>query len=186
VDAAEPMRATKRQRGSGQRVRRQYVPWPGNAMNVRLRAWRWPLAIAAVVVVVDQLTKHWALNALDNGRIIDLVGSLRLNLAFNTGMAFSQGEGIGPLVPVLAITVVAALLMAVGHSSSRWFTLGVGLIVGGSLSNVLDRVVRGGDGLLQGAVVDFIDVQWWPVFNLADAAIVVGAALLLLTTLRAS
>ena len=153
--------------------------------SARLQAFRGPLIVAAVVVVVDQLTKHWALNTLDNGRVIDLVGSLRLNLAFNRGMAFSQGEGIGRLVPILAITVVAALLMAVGHSSSRWFTLGVGLIVGGSLSNVVDRLFRG-DGWLDGAVVDFIDVQWWPVFNLADAAIVVGAALLLLTSLRAT
>jgi signal peptidase II len=151
--------------------------------RARLYALRGPLVIAATVVVADQLTKHWALNALDNGRVIDLVGSLRLNLAFNRGMAFSQGGGLGRLVPILAITVVAALLMAVGRSSSRWFTLGVGLIVGGSLSNVVDRLFRG-DGWLDGAVVDFIDVQWWPVFNLADAAIVVGAALLLLTSLR--
>jgi signal peptidase II len=153
-------------------------------MNDRVRALRWPLAIAAVVVVVDQLTKHWALNALDDGRVIDLVGSLRFNLAFNTGMAFSQGEGIGRIVPILAISVVAALLMAVGRSSSRWFSVGVGLIVGGSLSNVIDRLFRG-DGWFDGAVVDFIDVQWWPVFNIADAAIVVGAVLLLITSLRA-
>jgi signal peptidase II len=153
-------------------------------MNDRVRALRWPLAIAAVVVVVDQLTKHWALNALDNGRVIDLVGSLRFNLAFNTGMAFSQGEGVGRIVPILAISVVAALLMAVGRSSSRWFSVGVGLIVGGSLSNVIDRLFRG-DGWFDGAVVDFIDVQWWPVFNIADAAIVVGAVLLLITSLRA-
>jgi signal peptidase II len=153
-------------------------------MNDRVRALRWPLAIAAVVVVVDQLTKHWALNALDNGRVVDLVGSLRFNLAFNTGMAFSQGEGVGRIVPILAISVVAALLMAVGRSSSRWFSVGVGLIVGGSLSNVIDRLFRG-DGWFDGAVVDFIDVQWWPVFNIADAAIVVGAVLLLITSLRA-
>ena len=137
------------------------------------------------MVVVDQLTKHWALNALDNGRVIEVVGSLRLNLAFNRGMAFSQGDGVGPLIPVLAITVVAFLLMAVGRSNSRWFTLGVGLIVGGSLGNVIDRLFRD-EGWLRGAVVDFIDLQWWPVFNLADVGIVVGAALLLLTTLRSS
>jgi signal peptidase II len=153
-------------------------------MNDRVRALRWPLAIAAVVVIVDQLTKHWALNALDDGRVIDLVGSLRFNLAFNTGMAFSQGEGVGRIVPILAISVVAALLMAVGRSSSRWFSVGVGLIVGGSLSNVIDRLFRG-NGWFDGAVVDFIDVQWWPVFNIADAAIVVGAVLLLITSLRA-
>jgi signal peptidase II len=145
----------------------------------------WPLALAAIVVAVDQLTKHWALDALDDGRIIDLVGPLRLNLAFNRGMAFSRGDGIGPFIPILAITVVAVLLMAVGRSTSRWFTLGVGLIVGGTLGNVIDRLFRGG-GWLDGAVIDFIDLQWWPVFNLADACIVVGAAVLLLTSLRSS
>jgi signal peptidase II len=151
----------------------------------RLRTLGWPLGVAAVVVAVDQLTKHWALNALDHGRIIDLVGPLRLNLAFNRGMAFSQGDGIGPFIPILAITVVAALLMAVGRSTSRWFALGVGLIVGGTLGNVIDRLFRG-EGWLDGAVIDFVDVQWWPVFNVADACIVVGAALLLLTSLRSS
>lgn len=153
--------------------------------RARLLTLRGPLVIAAGVIVADQLTKHWALNALDDGRVIDLVGSLRFKLAFNTGMAFSQGEGLGRLVPILAITVVAALLMAVGRSSSRWFTVGVGLIVGGTLSNVADRLFRG-EGWLDGAVVDFVDVQWWPVFNVADTAIVVGAALLLLTSLRAT
>jgi signal peptidase II len=153
------------------------------AASQRLRALGWPLTVAAIVVAVDQLTKHWALTALDDGHVIDLVGSLRLNLAFNRGMAFSQGDGIGPFIPILAITVVAALLMAVGRSTSRWFTLGVGLIVGGTLGNVIDRLFRG-DGRLDGAVVDFIDVQWWPVFNIADACIVIGAAVLLLTSLR--
>ena len=99
-------------------------------------------------------------------------------------MAFSQGEGVGRIVPILAISVVAALLMAVGRSSSRWFSVGVGLIVGGSLSNVIDRLFRG-DGWFDGAVVDFIDVQVVAVFNIADAAIVVGAVLLLITSLRA-
>ena len=154
-----------------------------NAATQRLRTLGWPLALATIVVAVDQSTKHWALNALDDGRIIDLVGPLRLNLAFNRGMAFSRGDGIGPFIPILAITVVAALLMAVGRSTSRWFTLVVGLIVGGTLGNVIDRLFRGG-GWLDGAVIDFIDVQWWPVFNLADACIVVGAAVLLLTSLR--
>ena len=156
-----------------------------NVASQRLRMLGWPLALAAIVVAVDQLTKHWALDALDDGRIIDLVGPLRLNLAFNRGMAFSRGDGIGPFIPILAITVVAVLLMAVGRSTSRWFTLGVGLIVGGTLGNVIDRLFRG-DGWLDGAVIDFIDLQWWPVFNLADACIVVGAAVLLLTSLRSS
>ena len=78
------------------------------AATQRLRTLTWPLALAAIVVAVDQSTKHWALNALDDGRIIDLVGPLRLNLAFNRGMAFSRGDGIGPFIPILAIITSAA------------------------------------------------------------------------------
>jgi signal peptidase II len=156
------------------------------------RALRWPLAIAAAIVVVDQLTKHWALNGLDpsdtcgdESSCIHVLGPLRLHLAFNRGMAFSQGDGIGPLIPILAITVVAVLLITVSRSTSRWFIVGVGLIIGGSVGNVIDRLFRD-EGWLRGAVVDFIDLQWWPVFNVADVGIVVGAAMLLVSTLRSS
>jgi len=149
-----------------------------------LRGLRAPLAIAAVVVLLDQLTKHWAVNELADGHTVDLVGSLRLNLAFNKGMAFSQAEGLGPIIGVVALVVVVALLLSVGRSSSRWYPLAVGLIIGGALGNIVDRLFRG-EGWLRGEVVDFIDVQWWPIFNLADVGITVGGALLLLTSLLA-
>ena len=68
------------------------------------------MLIAAVVVLVDQLTKQWALNALAD-RNIDVVGSLRFNLAFNTGMAFSQGTGLGPIIGIVALVVVVGLLV---------------------------------------------------------------------------
>jgi signal peptidase II len=154
-------------------------------MTPSVRTMRGPLVIAAIVVLVDQLTKRWAVGALDGGRVIHVVGSLQLNLAFNTGMAFSRGAGLGPFVPVLAIGVIAALLIALGRSESRWFSVAVGLVIGGAVGNVLDRLFRG-DGWLRGSVVDFIDLQWWPIFNVADAAVVVGGVLLVLSTLRAS
>ena len=140
-----------------------------------------PLAIAAVVLLLDQLTKHWAVNALADGRIIDVVGSLRWNLAFNRGMAFSQGEGLGPIIGVVALVVVVVLLVSIGQSTSRWYPIAVGLIIGGALGNVTDRLVRG-EGWFRGGVVDFIDVQWWPIFNIADIAVTVGGILLLLTS----
>lgn len=158
-------------------------------VKLSVRALRGPLLIAAIVVAVDQLTKHWALNALGasaahpNGRNIDVVWTLRFNLAFNTGMAFSSGDGFGPFVPIIAVGVIAVLLISVGRTSSRWYNLAVGLVIGGALGNVVDRLFRGRGGL-HGAVVDFIDVQWWPIFNVADIAVVCGGALLLLTTLR--
>ncbi|MFV0307944.1 MAG: signal peptidase II [Desertimonas sp.] len=144
---------------------------------------RAPLAIAAVVLLLDQLTKHWAVNALADGHVIDVVGSLRFNLAFNRGMAFSRGTGLGPVIGIVALIVVVVLLVSIGRATSRWYPLAVGLIIGGALGNITDRLLRG-EGWLRGGVVDFIDVQWWPIFNVADVGVTVGGALLLLTSLR--
>jgi signal peptidase II len=139
------------------------------------------LAIAFAVVVVDQITKHWALNALGDGRTIDIVGSLRFNLAFNTGMAFAKGQGIGPIIAVVGVIVVAYLLIGLRRNTMPGAVL-VGLVAGGAAGNIIDRLFRG-EAWLQGAVVDFIDLQWWPIFNVADAAIVVGAGALVVVSL---
>jgi signal peptidase II len=137
--------------------------------------------IAVTIVVADQVTKHWALNALGDGRTIDIVGSLRFNLAFNTGMAFARGQGLGPVIAVIGVLVVAYLLIGL-RRDTRWGSVFVGMVAGGAAGNIVDRLFRG-DGWLQGAVVDFIDLQWWPIFNVADAAIVVGAGALVVVSL---
>ena len=113
-----------------------------------------------------------------------VIGTLQFNLAFNRGMAFSQAQGLGPVIGVVALLVIVGLLISVGRSTSRWYPLAVGLIIGGALGNVIDRVFRG-EGWFRGGVVDFIDVQWWPIFNVADIAVSVGGVLLLLTSLTA-
>ncbi len=140
------------------------------------------LAVASGVVVFDQITKHWAVNRLNGDRVIDVLGSLRFNLSFNNGMAFSQGTGIGPIIGVLGIIVVAYLLVGMQRSSFSSAVF-VGLVAGGAAGNIIDRLFRG-DAWLHGAVVDFIDLQWWPVFNIADAAICIGGALLVFTSFR--
>ena len=140
-------------------------------------------AVAGAVVIADQLTKHWALSALDDGPI-DLVGSLRLRLSFNSGTAFSLGSGRGGLISVLGLVVVAVLLRGVLAWPGRLPVLAAGLVAGGALGNVVDRLFRSGEGVLGGKVVDFIDLQWWPVFNVADIGICVGAALLALLSFR--
>ncbi|MET0143834.1 MAG: signal peptidase II [Ilumatobacteraceae bacterium] len=148
------------------------------------RELRVPMAIAAVVIVVDQLTKRWALDALtDPDRNIDIVGSLRFNLAFNTGMAFSRGTGLGPIIGIVALVVVVGLLVSIGRTSSPVYPVAVGLIIGGAVGNLLDRLFRA-PGWFRGGVVDFIDVQWWPIFNVADIGVTVGGLLLLLSALR--
>lgn len=135
------------------------------------------------MLAVDQLTKAWALRALDD-RVVDLVGSLRLRLVFNTGSAFSIGSGIGPVLAVVGVVVVLLLLRASSQVQGATARAALGLVLGGAVGNLVDRAFREGDGFLAGAVVDFVDLQWWPVFNVADAAICVGVALLALTLSR--
>jgi signal peptidase II len=150
-------------------------------MTAPARSLRGPLALAALVVIADQLTKHWAVNSLDD-RTIDVVWTLRLHLAFNSGMAFSRGDGLGPIIGVIALVVVVAFVVSLRRSGSRWSTIGVGLIVGGAVGNIVDRLFRD-PGWLRGRVVDFIDLQWWPIFNVADIGITVGALMLLVGSL---
>ena len=146
---------------------------------------RWLLigAVAVVVVAVDQLAKWWALHELDT-RTIDLPWTLRLNLTLNRGAAFGLGSKYAPLIALAAVGVVLVVLGTTRGLDSRWPRLGVGLVLGGAVGNLADRVFREGTGFLGGAVVDFVDLQWWPVFNVADAAVCVGAVLLVLTAGR--
>ena len=160
-------------------------------MTTSLR--RLSLAVAIVVVAIDQTTKHWAIGGFGNrggfsnggglsdGRVIDIVWTLRFNLSFNSGMAFSQGKGIGPFIAILGIVVVAFLLSGL-RSKTKSGAVFVGLVAGGALGNIVDRAFRG-DAWLRGSVVDFIDLQWWPIFNVADMAICIGGVLLVLTSL---
>ena len=141
------------------------------------------VAVALAVVIVDQLTKWWAVNALDDGHNVHVLWTLQFHLTFNSGMAFSQGRGLGPVIGVVALVVVVVLLVSLRTSGSRLAAVAVGLVVGGAAGNVIDRLFRSGGGFLSGEVVDFIDFQWWPVFNVADACIVVGGILLLASSL---
>ena len=139
------------------------------------------LGTGATVVAVDQLTKWWALEALED-RDIELFWTLRLRLVYNTGAAFGLGQGLEIVIAVAAFLFVAVVAWASwnGRRLSLPPSL-LGMILGGAVGNLADRVGRAGDGFLGGAVVDFIDLQWWPVFNAADSAIVVAGVILVLT-----
>jgi len=141
------------------------------------------LAVAGLVVAVDQLTKWWAVNTLDD-RNIDVVWTLRFNLSFNTGMAFGQGRGIGPIIGVFAMVVIVVLLLSLRRGASKPIDVAIGMIIGGAVGNVIDRLFRD-PAWLRGGVVDFIDFQWFPIFNVADMGITVGGALLVLASWRA-
>jgi signal peptidase II len=154
-------------------------------------AQRWIMLVstAAVVVMVDQLTKWWAVKELapppdGAGRIIDVIGSLRFLYAENTGMAFSKGAESGRWIGLVVILVVAAMLFFASRVHSRAAVVLLGVVIGGALGNLIDRALRATDGWLSGPVVDFLDLQWWPVFNVADAAVVVGGILLVFVATR--
>ena len=144
------------------------------------------VVVAAAWIALDQLTKSWALHALDGGEQIDVVWTLRFNLAYNTGAAFSMGggRGIGPWIALLAIAVVGVLVWQSRSVQRPAGAVALGMVIGGALGNLIDRAFRtNGAGFLHGAVVDFIDFQWWPIFNVADIGVVVGAILLVVVGL---
>ena len=136
------------------------------------------VAAAMAVLAADQLTKAWAVAALDSGPV-HVLGPLRLALVYNKAGAFGLG---GAFVPFLAVAALAVVLVmaATGSTATRPVVAGsLGLLVGGAVGNVVDRLFRGSGGFLDGAVVDFVDLGFWPVFNVADSAITCGCLLLL-------
>ena len=144
---------------------------------------RMSLLISAVIVLLDQVSKAWALRDLADGRIIHVVWTMQFNLTYNRGMAFSRGTGIGPIIGVIGLVVVVLLLLSLRRADNALTRVATGLIIGGAVGNILDRLFRG-SGWMRGAVIDFIDFQWWPVFNVADMAIMIGAATMMVAMLK--
>ena len=144
---------------------------------------RMSLLISAVIVLLDQVSKAWALRDLADGRIIHVVWTMQFNLTYNRGMAFSRGTGIGPIIGVIGLVVVVLLLLSLRRADNALTRVATGLIIGGAVGNILDRLFRG-SGWMRGAVIDFIDFQWWPVFNIADMAIMIGAATMMVAMLK--
>jgi signal peptidase II len=126
------------------------------------------------VVVTDQLSKALVTASLERGEQRDLVAVIKLVNTRNTGVAFGQLQGGGIIVAILiGLAVVALLVYVARNAQRRWIWLPAGLLLGGALGNVIDRV-------REGAVVDFFKLPHWPAFNVADAAITVGVIALVI------
>jgi signal peptidase II len=145
------------------------------------------LTVALLLLGFDQLTKWAALDLLDlQARPIAVTPFFNLVMVWNKGVSFGMLNSLGPLAPWLlsgvALAVVIALLFWLRRSENAVMATGLGLVIGGALGNVVDRV-------RYGAVVDFLDFHvagWhWPAFNLADAGICVGAGLIVVDGLLA-
>ncbi len=133
--------------------------------------------MAAVVVALDQLSKWWATSTLADGPIVVIDGWFQFRLTFNSGASFSLFSGGGQIIALVAIGVVIMIFYVLGDASRRLEALALGLVLGGALGNLADRIFRG-SGLLDGSVVDFIDFRSFPTFNVADMAINIGVFLL--------
>jgi len=134
------------------------------------------VGVAAAVIALDQWSKSWAQRSLRAGVPRHVLGPLSLVLTYNKGAAFSLGQGSSPIIEALAVVLVVGLLWWSGRLAHGGASLAalvfLGLIGGGALSNLSDRFFRHHHG----AVVDFVQaVGWWPVFNVADATITIGA-----------
>ena len=149
----------------------------------RLASW---YAWALLVVLLDQLTKYWVSASFGYGEARAYSGFFNLVLTYNRGAAFSflasaAGWQRGLFIAIALAAIVLISVLLARHAGERLFCVALTLILGGAMGNVLDRIVLG-------YVVDFLDFHiagWhWPAFNLADSAITVGAALLIVDSFR--
>jgi signal peptidase II len=133
---------------------------------------------AALVLVLDQLTKHLVVTNLAGRPPVDLIGEVvQLRYTTNSGGAFSLLTGAPLFFGITAIVIVGGIIYASRRARPLSLLVVLGLVLGGALGNLTDRLLRG-EGLLRGEVVDFVKVGWWPVFNVADSCVVVGGILL--------
>ena len=139
-------------------------------------AWQWAglATVALAAVVADQLTKSVVTRALPLDDSVHVVGPLSIHHVQNSGIAFGFFSSATAIVTAVTAIAVVWMLVFFARSGSRHPVLpaALGLLIGGSLSNLVDRIRLH-------HVTDFIDVRWWPAFNLADSFIVVGVAILL-------
>lgn len=142
------------------------------------------ISVIAAAVVADQVTKATALSLLTQGTAVPVLPGFNLTLGFNEGASFGMMGGVMAGKPLLMAALTGALTLAFAVMAFRaqhpLERIGYGLVVGGALGNIIDR-------LRQGAVTDFLDFYWrdwhWPTFNVADIAITLGAVLILAASL---
>lgn len=140
---------------------------------VRRRRTAVGLLVAVLVVVADQVTKSLAVSGLSPGPV-HVIGPFSLELSYNTGVAFSVGSGLTAPIVVIVVVVVALVAWFGRAVPNTAAAVGIGMILGGAIGNLADRLFRGHHG----AVIDFVYSGFWPTFNVADASIVCGCVVL--------
>lgn len=149
--------------------------------------WGSVLLVAALVWATDFVSKNWALNYLDGKEPRKIIGNLlKLTYTRNSGAAFSFATGGTLLLATFAILVILAIGYWAPRITSRKWGIVLGLVLGGTLGNLSDRILRAnaGTGAMKGQVIDWIELPHWPVFNVADASIVIAAVIASYLSLR--
>ena len=149
-------------------------------MNTRERL-RLVAAVVVPAIAADQVTKAWAVAELDD-RSISVLPTVDFALTYNSGFSFGTGEGLGPLVGIVVTAIVGFIAWRMWLETDRRRLILLAAVFGGAVGNLIDRLFRTDGGWpLTGEVVDFIDVSWYAVFNVADAVLVVAVIVFIVT-----
>jgi signal peptidase II len=149
-----------------------------------MRPWRSLYLTAWVVWLIDLGTKVWAVEVLSSRANVQIIGSfLQLTFVQNSGAAFGIGAGSTIIFTFFALAVLIVITRYALQITSKGWALVCGLVLGGILGNLTDRIFRE-PSFLQGHVIDWIQIPNWPVFNIADSAIVIAAVVAIILTIR--
>jgi signal peptidase II len=151
---------------------------------LKVRRWRTLFGVAWAVWIVDLATKIWAVNNLSYKSNINVIGDIfQLTLVRNPGAAFSFASGATIFLSIFGLIVMTAILYYSPQITSKGWAVVLGLVLGGILGNMVDRIFRE-PGVLRGHVIDWLQVPNFPVFNIADSAIVIAALISMVLTAR--
>lgn len=151
---------------------------------LKVRRWRTLFSVAWAVWVLDLATKIWAVNNLSYKSNIKVIGEFfQLTFVRNSGAAFSFAAGATIFLSIFGLIVMSAILYYSPQITSRGWAVVLGLVLGGILGNMVDRIFRE-PGVLRGHVIDWMQLPNWPVFNIADSAIVSAAVIAMVLTAR--
>ena len=149
-----------------------------------MRRWRTLLSVAWFIWILDLATKAWAVEQLAHREPIKILGSFfQLTLVRNPGAAFSFATNATLLLSLFGIIVLFSITYFAPRITSKGWSIVLGLVMGGILGNLMDRIFRE-PGFLRGHVIDWMQLPHWPIFNIADSAIVVAAALSMVLTVK--
>jgi signal peptidase II len=141
------------------------------------------LGIAAAIVVADLLTKRYAALNFDGNPVEIIPGFFGFTFVENPGGAFGVFQNGGVIIGIAALIITVVVLVALAAERPLAETIALGLVVGGAVGNLVDRFARG-EGIIDGAVIDWVELWWIPTFNIADASVTVAVALLLIHAWR--